>query len=162
LAHPDKGIHFISRDGASVFQSYSSLLQTAARIASGLQAAGLKPGDKLLLQLDQLEAHYAAFWGCLLGGFVPTTVAIAPTYTERNGVVNKLHNTWQLLERPAILTTERLCSALEGLAAWLPMSPLNVLCFEELLTSPPLSHFHAAQPEDVAFFQLSSGSTGVP
>jgi acyl-CoA synthetase (AMP-forming)/AMP-acid ligase II/acyl carrier protein len=159
---PRKGVRFINRNGEEVFYNYPALQDRAARTLSGLNAHGLGQGSKVILQLDTLPAHYTAFWGCLLGGIVPVTIAIAPTYKERNGVVNKLYNTWSLLGGPSIITTERLREALEGLASYLPIEPLKILTLEEMLRSSPATNIHEAAPTDVAFIQLSSGSTGLP
>src|SRR5262245_56317017 len=95
--HPQKGIRFLHRNGDDVFHSYSVVLDRGARALRGLNAHGLGQASKVILQLDTLPAHYTAFWGCLLGGIAPVTIAIAPTYRERNGTVNKLYNTWSLL-----------------------------------------------------------------
>jgi acyl-CoA synthetase (AMP-forming)/AMP-acid ligase II len=161
-AYPHKGICLIGPDQRESFLSYPALVERAARVAGGLAAAGLKPGDYVILQLDTLDAYFASFWGCLLCGIVPVTVAIAPTYKERNGVVNKLHNTWMLLGHPAVITSARLADAISGLKEMLPMDGLNVVRVEHLLESAPARDFHQPKPTDVAFIQLSSGSTGVP
>lgn len=158
---PAKGIWFVQRDGSERFVTYPALLERALRAASGLNSAGLCPGSNALLQLDSLEDHNAAFWGCLLAGVIPVTVAIPPSYTERNGVVDKLFNTWQLLGQPAIVTTATLQPRVESLSTLLPMRGLRVLPLESL-TDAPIATPHLARPDEVAFIQLSSGSTGVP
>lgn len=159
---PRKGVRLIQPDRQSVVLTYPEILSRASRILAGLRAQGLQAGDKVILQLDSLEDYFATFWGCLLGGIVPVTVAIAPTYTERNGVVDKLCNTWRLLGEPAIITTERLETAVEGLASILSVPTLKTLGVETLLRCNPETGFHPTQPNDIAFIQLSSGSTGVP
>ena len=67
-----------------------------------LQQKGLARGSRIILQLESLRDHFTAFWACVLGGIVPVTVALAPSYRERSAVVNKLYNIWELLERPVI------------------------------------------------------------
>ncbi|MBC8095225.1 MAG: AMP-binding protein, partial [Akkermansiaceae bacterium] len=160
--HPSQGILLPQNQGSPQLLTYPELLDRASRAAAGLRRQGLKPGDKAILQLDSLADHFTVFWGCQLVGIVPVTVAIAPTYAERNGIVDKLHNTWKLLGEPVILTTERLEPALKSLAAVLSSSPLKTLCVEELRRTEPDANSHTVHPEDIAFIQLSSGSTGVP
>lgn len=161
-AHPTHGIHVIGQNGSESFLSYPELLERAARVLSGLRQHGIQPGTQVILQFDSLEQHFAAFWGCVLGGIIPVTIAVAPTYQERNGVVDKLCNTWRLLDQPPILTTKRLESALKGLSQILPETDLNCCCIEDLQTADRAETFHSADPADVVFIQLSSGSTGIP
>lgn len=159
---PDAGIVHIQSDGSAIMQSYAELLDQARRILAGLTAQGLKPRDRVILQIDRLNEHLPTFWACVLGGITPVTVAVAPSYDERNAVVNKLYNIWSLLRQPAILTTERLIEPLRGLSALLPMPDLRLLPIEELRDHPPAASIYPAEPHEVVFFQLTSGSTGIP
>ncbi len=160
--HPRKGIHFFASADSSVFVTYPELLRRARSVLGGLQKTGVQPGSKVLLQIDSLDLHFAAFWGCLLGGIIPTTVAIAPTYSERNGVVDKLANTWNLLDSPLAITTQRLRKQIEQLENVASMNGFRTVVIEELLQNAPSNQLHAVAPDDIAFIQLSSGSTGVP
>jgi len=160
--HADKGITYVRSDGSETFESYAALLERARRILAGLQEWGLKAGDRLILQVDALEDHYPAFWACILGGIAPATVAVAPSYAERNGVVDKLFSAWELLGHPPILTSRHLVEPLAGLARLLPMDDLTILPVDELKDSLPTGRIHHSRPDDLAFLQLTSGSTGVP
>ncbi len=159
---PHKGIHLPQALGGAKIFTYPELLDRALRIAAGFRIQGLEVGAKAILQLDSLEDHFAVFWACQIAGIVPVTVAIAPTYAERNGIVDKLYNTWRLLGEPVIVTAERLEPSLKNLASLLSIPQLNTLCVEELRRAEPGTKFPPVKPEDVAFIQLSSGSTGVP
>ncbi|HEX6290122.1 MAG TPA: AMP-binding protein, partial [Herpetosiphonaceae bacterium] len=159
---PQTGVVYIQSDGSAVQQSYATLLDTARRILAGLIAQGLKPRDRVILQIDRLDEYLPTFWACVLGGITPVTVAVAPSYAERNGVVNKLYNIWKLLGQPPLLTTQRLIEPLRGLSALLPMHDLKLLPIDGLREYPPAEQIYPAEPSNVVFFQLSSGSTGVP
>jgi amino acid adenylation domain-containing protein len=159
---PDKGIFYIQPDGSSIFQSYATLLETAKCLLNGLSQMGLKPNDKVILQIDALKDYFPTFWACVLGGITPVTVAIAPTYGDKNSVVNKLFNIWTLLEQPPILASNTLIEAIEGLKHFLPMEQLSVLSIQALRNHPPTDSIHPSQPNDLVFFQLTSGSTGTP
>jgi amino acid adenylation domain-containing protein len=160
--YPDKGIIYIQSDGSEIRQSFSTLLAEAKTILAGLYQSGLQPGDRAILQLESLRDHFATFWACVLGGITPVTVAIPSTYGDRNAVVNKLYNTWELLEHPPILASERLIDGLVGLQQILPISEPRVLAVEALRRHEPTEQIYQAQPTDLVFFQLTSGSTGVP
>ena len=157
-----KGISYLEDGGARTEQSYADLEREALQITGGLARAGIRPGDRVLLQLPTLRAHFTAFWACLLGGVIPATVAIAPSYEVENAVVAKLFNAWRLLDRPAILTSEDLAPSLQGLKALFPMDGLAVHAIESLAHGAPAERVHPSLPSDVAFLQLSSGSTGLP
>jgi len=105
---PSKGILHVRANGEETFQSYPALLEQAKRILSGLQGMGLKPGDRVVLQCERLSDHFASFWACVLGGITPVNVAVAPSYAERNSIVNKLYNIWKLLKHPVVIASEHL------------------------------------------------------
>ncbi len=158
---PECGIKFYETRGES-FLSYPDLLMRARRILAGLRKHGLRPKDSVVLQIDSLQNHFATFWACVLGGITPVTVAIAPSYSDKNGVVNKLFNIWTLLDHPTILTSENLAGAVSNVAKLFSVDQLSVLTVEELEQEAPTDFVHPALPTEVIFFQLTSGSTGVP
>ena len=155
-------IAYVQPDGTEITQSYAELLATAERILAGLRALGLKAQDKVIIQLELNQDLLPAFWGCILGGFIPAIVPVAPTYSEPGGAVDKLCSLWQLLDRPLILTCEALQKSVRSLAQWLPGEKLQVATIESLKTNLPDQNYHPSQPDDVAFFNLTSGSTGTP
>jgi len=158
----DKGITYVRSDGSEMFESYAALLAGARRILAGLQQRGLRPGDRAIVQVDELEDHYAAFWACVLGGIAPVTVAVPLSYGERNAVVDKLFDAWELLGHPPVLTSPQLVEPVAGLARLLPMDDLTVISVDELKENPPTGLIHPSEPDDLAFLQLTSGSTGGP
>src|SRR6266571_2702149 len=161
-ANKDRGIRYIQRDGSELFQPYAVLLEEAKRLLAGLYASGLRPHDRVILQIDGLKDHFTTFWACVLGGITPVTVAVAPSYQETNGVVNKLYNTWELLDHPPILTSRHLVEPISGLPALFSIAGLRILSIDELKHYPPTEQIHPSRPEDLVFFQLTSGSTGIP
>jgi acyl-CoA synthetase (AMP-forming)/AMP-acid ligase II len=158
----DKGIIYVFADGTRSCQTYHALRDDAVRVLGGLQAAGFRPGDRAILQVSSLRDHFAAFWACVLGGIVPVTVAIPSSYEANNAVVGKLYNTWKLLDRPAILSDRNLQSSITGLTRLMGMEGLRVLAVEALRDAAATGKIHPAMPEDLVFFQLTSGSTGIP
>ncbi|MBK1987687.1 SDR family NAD(P)-dependent oxidoreductase [Sphaerospermopsis aphanizomenoides BCCUSP55] len=158
----NQGITYISAKGEKEFQTYTSLLDEAKRILNGLQNQGLQPGQRVILQIASLRDYFPTLWACILGGIQPVTVAVAPTYTEKNAVINKLYNTWELLEHPCILASDALVKALENLRSLLPLSELKVCSVGELRKYSAIAEIYPCRPDEVAFLQLTSGSTGVP
>jgi acyl-CoA synthetase (AMP-forming)/AMP-acid ligase II len=157
------GLTLIEEDGSATTLSYATLLARASRVLAGLRSRGLRPGDRAILQVPSLAGHFVAFWGCVLGGIVPTTVALPPSYAEPSAVAWKLYNTAKLLGFPLVIAGADNVSTLAALPAVLRESGrFEVAPIEALEQSPPDSDYHAPRPEDVVFLQLTSGSTGVP
>jgi len=157
-----KEIVYILSDREKVSQTYSSLLTEAKCILNGLRDRGLKVGDRIILQIESLRDYFPALWGCILGGIQPVTVAVAKTYQQPNSITKKLYNTWELLEHPPILASESLLEQLENLPEILPFSELQILSVEKMRNYPTTEEIYESQPDNVAFLQLTSGSTGVP
>ncbi|HEX7858959.1 MAG TPA: condensation domain-containing protein [Verrucomicrobiae bacterium] len=158
----DRGVTYVQREGHEEFQSYADLWREARCVLAGLRALGLKQGDRVILQIDSLRNHFTTFWACVLGGFTPVTVAVAPSYADKNGVVSKLWNTWKLLKGPLIITSAHLEKPIQGLASFMEMPDLRTTAVEPLKEFAPTDQIYDSKPEDLVFFQLTSGSTGVP
>ncbi|MBM3348025.1 MAG: AMP-binding protein, partial [Betaproteobacteria bacterium] len=60
---------FIAFENGESFD-YGQAVGRAASIAQALREAGLAPGDRVLLALDNCPAFIDAWFGCALGGFV--------------------------------------------------------------------------------------------
>jgi acyl-CoA synthetase (AMP-forming)/AMP-acid ligase II/acyl carrier protein len=164
-ARPSVGVTTIDEIGQARKVSYASLLLRSLRILAGLQRAGLKPQDRVVLQLSSLEEHLATFWACILGGIAPLTVARSRQFEQKDPSLGKLHNSWKLLDHPAVVVSEvqraNLCSAL-GLYASPTDPPLRLISVDELERSEGHGELHRARAEDTCFLQLTSGSTGLP
>ncbi|WP_431042219.1 SDR family NAD(P)-dependent oxidoreductase [Streptomyces sp. P1-3] len=159
---PDKGTVFVSRDSDAVLQTYPELLAEAERVLGGLRAAGLRPGDAVLFQFDDNQAYLTAFWACVLGGFVPTPVAVAATYESDNAINRRLYNAWKLLDHPAMLTTRATAPALAEVRTLWDEPDVRLLVLEELAEHAPDGDWFPTAPDTPVVHLLTSGSTGVP
>jgi amino acid adenylation domain-containing protein len=159
---PTKGTSYIKLDGTQNFQSYLELKETATKILTGLQQLGLKPKDKVILQLEQNLDFITAFWALVLGGFVPVPLATAPIYEPDNSAAKKLHNAWQILDQPLVLTSEKLAAPIRNLATQLKIENLKLATLNQLPSSTAKTNYHSAKPDDIALMLLTSGSTGIP
>lgn len=160
--HSTQSIIYIQSDGSEKVQSYGELWQDAQRILAGFRKLGLKPQDKVIFQLEDNQDFLCAFWGCVLGGFVPVPISIAPTYELANTIASKLQNTWQMLGKPLVLTNASLVSNINDLSKLLNLENFQVATIEELREYEADFNFHQSQPEDLAILFLTSGSTGIP
>ncbi len=162
-ASTEQGIVYIQPDKSEKFQSYQDLFVEAQRILSGLRKLGLQPQDKVVLQIESYQDFISAFWGCILGGFVPVPVThIAYTPEQVNKTVSKLAYTLQMLERPLLLTDASFAAQIPNLLELLQVGTFPVRTVEELRHNEPDSNCYDSQPDDVAVMMLTSGSTGLP
>ncbi len=154
-----RGTLYVNARGEEHYQSYADLLYEARCLLGGLQAQGLQAGDTVILQQGSLHGHLTGFWACILGGIRPVTVATSPTYAQKTSVVNKLYNAWRLLEQPPIFASPDLVEPIEGLNALFGTTGIRAIA---AVGYPPVDSDYRAAPDDIAFYQLTSGSTGIP
>ncbi|MCB0195333.1 MAG: AMP-binding protein, partial [Anaerolineae bacterium] len=157
-------IIYVRADGTAETTSYAKLLTEAERILAGLRRHGLEPGAQVVLQLDANDNILPAFWGCVLGGFVPLIAAVPLTYSMSSRALDQLIGIWRQLEQPLILISEHVAQTrdLPALQHQLSLTSEEVTTIEQLRESEPDPSHHLAQPDDIAFFSTTSGSTGQP
>lgn len=160
-AEQPASITYLLPDKPIVTQTYADLLHQASCVLQGLRTAGLRPNDWVILHCAEGQALLAAFWGCVLGGFVPVPIAVAPDYTTDNSKISLLHDAVQLLETPLILTEAALQPEVQTYCQRVGLNP-PIIPLEALLNHAPATEFHAAAPDDLALLLFTSGSTGVP
>ncbi|MBE8971000.1 SDR family NAD(P)-dependent oxidoreductase [Nostocales cyanobacterium LEGE 12452] len=160
--HSTQGIIYIQSDGSEKVQSYGELWQDAQRILAGFRKLGLKPQDKVIFQLEDNQDFICGFWACMLGGFVPVPISIAPTYELANSIASKLQNTWQILGKPLVLTNASLAQKIDDLSKFWNLENFQFAVIDELRECEPDLNLHQSQPKDLAILFLTSGSTGIP
>ncbi|KIL19230.1 Malonyl CoA-acyl carrier protein transacylase [Bacillus pumilus] len=159
---PDRGVTYIKEGGRTLTQTYPELLTNAERVLSGLRKAGLTNGDQVLLQLKDHHDFITVFWGCILGGIIPTPVSVPPVYDEMNQGVNKLKGVFQLQNEPFIITNEASAEDIAGLRETFEAKEIPILTVETLLACEPDEQHYEPEPDEPVLQLLSSGSTGVP
>ncbi|QDL10988.1 hypothetical protein DP113_26435 [Brasilonema octagenarum UFV-E1] len=159
----ERGIVYIHPDGSETIQSYEALLEEAQRLLGGLRKLGLEPQDKVILQLDRYQDFILAFWGCILGGFVPVPITIASNYNDpSDSNVKKLQHACLVLNQPIVLTNGSIAPQIRTLSNQLNLENLQVETVEDLRSHEPDQNWHKSQPDDLALLLLTSGSTGMP
>ncbi|WP_405096867.1 amino acid adenylation domain-containing protein [Micromonospora sp. NBC_01412] len=155
---PQRGVRVVEADGTRLL-SYPELLAAARRTLGGLRAAGLSPGDPVVLHVPSLADHFVALWACLLGGLRAVAVAQAPGYGARNATLDKLEHAWRGLGHPVVLSGGPTVGHLVGYAEREGIVGLRVLDVARCADHPPAEELPPPAPDDVAMLQLSSGST---
>lgn len=189
---PASGVRCVVGDTAddSTIKTYASLLVEARRILGGLRAAGLRPGDPVVLSVPRPQEFLPVFWAAVLGGFPVCPLAPLPADPDRWEA--GIDHVDRLLGGPLITTTKSLrpdlpdapgrsvaCVAeLSAGSAELSAAPAGPAGTEPARATPlgsgptthesgPATHEHGSGPathesgpDDTALLMLTSGSTG--
>jgi acyl-CoA synthetase (AMP-forming)/AMP-acid ligase II len=154
-------IVFIDSQGQENNLSYGHLVESAKCIATGLKQQGLQPRQKVLLQLSLSEDILPVFWGCLFAGLEPIVVPIPVSYEVESRALEQLIHIWKLLDQPLICTTAALAPALSGSNRFQELQNAHIASIEKLRQHASIETVYQAKLSDVAFYVLSSGSTGL-
>ena len=169
-------ITFISGQGEHQRVAFATLLQCAKQRLANFQAAGLGPGQQMIIQSGDNALFLEAFWACLLGGIVAVPVAGGNSAEHRL----KLFRIARMLESPSLFTDsanlqrlEKFASEAELVDEWAELQERTFVVDEllrvtaHIVTDNPVNDTEAAviaepDPHDTAFIQFSSGSTSSP
>ncbi len=154
----NKGIIFINSDEDKIY-SYREIYENSLHILYVLQNKGLKPGDKLILQLKNNIDIVCTYWACILGKIVPVPLTLGNNTSN----FQKFCNVCKLLNNPYVLISKKdhrdnhLFFAKERLK-----DIYSAIYLEDILGNGGEGNIIPAKPSDVAYIQFSSGSTGNP
>ena len=86
-----RGITYHAGEGQSRRVTFGELRPRALGVLHQLQQLGARPGDKLILLLNNNEQFIDAFWAALLGGIVPVPVAVGISDEHRHKLLRIAH-----------------------------------------------------------------------
>ena len=154
LKHPDLYVGYADKNGGSEIQTYTDLLAESKRIASGLHHLGLRQGDKLIIATQNNRETIGLLWGCFLLGVVPTILQPPVTFSGYNPSVVKLMNVCKQLGDPYVFMSPGVKDSGDF--------PEGKIKHKEALDGNGTYPEPILKPDDLAFIQFSSGSTGDP
>ncbi len=157
-SRPERGIVHYFADGRQRFQSYAALRDQALGVLAGWQAAGLRPGSGVVLQLEASDDFWTALWACLMGGYVAIPVLRPPTYEHDSGGRRKLWNACTAMADVVVALRAEDRAEFEAAAAEAGLSP-TVVEFPGQITGRPGVAVSSA-PTRPALMLFTSGSTG--
>lgn len=138
---------------------FDELQDLARRTAVGLLEAGVRPREHVFLILPTGEDFFCSFFGAILAGVVPCPLSRPQGDPSRLDLwVRRLRQLVDSLQVRAVVTEADLAPRLA--AALGPDVPvLEPARLRRAAGSPPAVE---PDPEDIAFLQLTSGTTGLP
>lgn len=154
------GITTLDKRGYASSLDYAELYEKAAQLCAGLQSAGLRPSDRIVLQLSNALDMLVGFWGCILAGVVPVPLNTAPFYDRPNSQTDRLTSAIVRFNCCAVLASSELSKVLETLLSTLDSDSCFVISFEQCLAETAAPLIHTPAPDDPAAMFLTSGSTG--
>ncbi|MEO9777327.1 (2,3-dihydroxybenzoyl)adenylate synthase [Roseibium sp.] len=151
--------------------TYERLDQLSTNLAARLASRGFGPGDTALVQLPNLAEFYIVFFALLKVGVAPVNALYSHRRHEMTAYAKQIRPKLLIAGRQhELFATDDFIRDLRDMQE----EPLAVLLLGEDAPGSSLSHwiettqdeaapdFGPTDPGDVAFFQLSGGSTGTP
>jgi acyl-CoA synthetase (AMP-forming)/AMP-acid ligase II len=136
--------------------TYAEMWEAINRFAAYLQEAGIEQGDRVMLALPNGTEFFAAFYGIQrIGG---TAVPLFPgSGPDRIFTIAELCGSKIIVVQSSIPEKQLAQYKAKGRERG-----LKVVVVSESLDIPPIANPPEIQPDDLAFIQYTSGSTGNP
>ena len=153
-SHRDLYIGYVDKTGSLTNQTYEALRAKAGKIATGLHNLGMKQGDKMIIATHYNQETIELLWGSFLLGITPTILQSPVTFHGYNPSVVKLGSVYEQLGRPWLFLSSEIRDT--GVFPGEKVKHAGELECEGTYPVPVIN------PDDLAFIQFSSGSTGEP
>lgn len=164
-ARDDRQITLIEGDKEQRVLSFQRLRQRALAVLGALQRQSIAPGDTVILCLADNERFLEMFWACVLGGIVPVPLAPGATDAHRQKLLRVFA---QLGPKASVYIDGTSLERLDGFAAAQGLADQAAALRARALVPGGLDiggepgQPVSPRPDDLAFIQYSSGSTGEP
>jgi len=159
---PQSGLAiFDNRGRNAVRKTYAEFWEFACERASRIAGFGLAPGEPVIIALPTSWEWMGAWWGVLLAGGRPVAASGAGAIAAAQAQYEKIDGILKLLKARFVISGKGLA---EGAAKLSYSWASRILTHADLDRCSPLAGFKVVEgrPEDIAFLQLTSGSTGSP
>ena len=138
--------------------TYAALAGRSERIAGGLRAAGIAPGARVVLFMENSGAFFECLLGCWIAGLCPVPVNAKLHPREVAGIAADAG-------AEALITTPGLSTAISAEAGSLPglrtLVTTGTQAYARLAAAEPLACTDVA-PDERAWLFYTSGTTGKP
>jgi acyl-CoA synthetase (AMP-forming)/AMP-acid ligase II len=160
---PASGLTVFDRRGRRVGRrGYGELLESAARTAGRLASHGVAPGDRLVIALPTSFEWFDVWLGAIRLGALPVATAPGAAVGASRVQLDKLMRVVDTLGAALIVSTDSLAARLAEEPAGERPVPACLTPAALAATAGSAVDPVAGGPEETAFLQLTSGSTGFP
>ena len=160
--HPDRmHVHFYDAQERTEKLTYAQLKAAAVAISAGLTRGGLVRGQSVAIMLPTCLEFFHCYYGILLAGGVPVPLYPPARMSQLEDHLRRQISILDSCLAPILITVPEAKLVARFLQA-------EVATLREVLTPQELVSPHgeplppAPSPDDVAFIQYTSGSTGNP
>ena len=163
-AHPERThVHLVEGTGQETSLSYGALLDGARHVAAGLVRRKLTPGRAVAIMLPTGIDYLRCFLGVQLAGGVPLPIYPPARLAQLEDHLRRHERILENGEAEWLVTFDEARRVSRLLAARME-GRCQVATVRELVESgPPDAALEASPgPDDIAFLQYTSGSTGQP
>ncbi|MDO8882153.1 MAG: class I adenylate-forming enzyme family protein [Pseudotabrizicola sp.] len=146
---PDKlALQIIKLNDADAW-SYARLLAAVLGCATGLRAAGLQPGDRILMRLANQVEFPILFLGALAAGMVPVATSAQLTSAEISPMAARIAPRLIVASSGVALPDGQFCPII---------TDADIRAMERLPPAP----FHLGDPDRPGYIIFTSGTSGSP
>jgi len=156
---PDVGLRLIDRDEIAQWHSWPDVVGGALKTCGGLQALGVRAGDRVAMILPTGLKFFDAFFGTILAGAIPVPLYPPVRLGRLEGYADRTSAMLDAVSARLVLT-DRWIGRLLGPSVLRARPDLGCLRLDELPVgaAEPI----AAKSDDLALVQFSSGTTKEP
>ena len=161
-AHAEREhVVFYRSDESTQSMSYAGLVAEALAVAAGLKERGLQPGQAVAIMLPSCLEFFHCFYGILAAGGIPVPLYPPARLSQLEDHLRRQSGILRNCLAPILITVPE--AKLLGRFLEAQVETLHsVVTVQELHRPGTAMEMHPARPDDIAFIQYTSGSTGNP
>jgi 1-acyl-sn-glycerol-3-phosphate acyltransferase len=161
-SHPERVHIVLLTDGGGEEEiTYAALRAGARRVAAALAARDLQPGTAVAIMLPTSRDYFFSFFGVLMSGCIPVPIYPPARASQVEEHMQRHAGILSNAQVAALITVPEAKALALLLRSQVP-TLASVLTLEDLHEEGAGEPVHNSRPEDIAFLQYTSGSTGNP
>ncbi len=160
--HPDRPhIQLYQDEGEGEVLSYQQLKTGALRFAAGLQQRGLQPAEPVSIMLPSGPEYFFSFFGILMAGGIPVPIYPPARLTQLEDHMRRHARILDNCGAHTLITVAEAKRVAKLLRSQVP-GLRHIVSAADLAETSATPVLPALSPNDTAFIQYTSGSTGNP
>ncbi|WP_010520495.1 SDR family NAD(P)-dependent oxidoreductase [Aquimarina agarivorans] len=156
------GITLVSSKGNAETFSYNELFEKAKMTAGALHKLRIRKQTPIIMQLPDMAQYIEVFWGSILKGIPAIPMAFPKGYSTNMPGANKLLATVKQFSESVVICEEKNKEVISAFLKANTNTTVTVLAYEDLAGTAEKLNTFDVQPDDIAVYLMTSGSTGAP